>query len=265
MPEGDSVWRSARDMHRALAGRQLTRSDFRVPRLATVDLAGRTVIDVVARGKHMLTHIEGGLTLRTHFEMEGAWRLHRAGRRWTGGPAYEIRVVLGNSEWTAVGYRLPVVEITDQPDETIVGHLGPDLLGDDWDPEAAAARLAGNGDRTIGEALLDQRNLAGIGNVYKCEILFLRGVDPWTPVAEVGDLRPIVGLARRVLWANRERVGHITTGDTRRGRQHYVYGREAQPCLRCGTPVHKAMQGADPLTARVTYWCPTCQRRGNTG
>lgn len=260
MPEGDTVWRSAHEMHRALAGRALTHSDFRVPRLATLDVTGRVVTDVVARGKHMLTHFEGGLTLHTHFEMDGAWRLHRTGRRWSGGPTYEIRVVLGNSEWTAVGYRLPVVEVTDQPDESIVGHLGPDLLGRDWNARLAVERLRADRDRTIGEALLDQRNLAGIGNVYKCELLFLRGLDPWTPVADVTDLVALVELGRRVLWANRDRVGHVTTGDTRRGRQHYVYGRGGLPCLRCGTLVRRAMQG-DPATARVTYWCPACQPR----
>jgi endonuclease-8 len=266
VPEGDTVWLSAQRMRVALAGRTLTRSDFRVPSLATVDLTGRRVVDVVSRGKHMLTRIEGDLTLRTHFMMEGSWRLFRTGRRWHGGPEHQIRVVLSNERWDAVGYRLPVVDLLRTQDEpTVVGHLGPDLLGPDWDAVEAVRRLSGQPDRTIGEALLDQRNLAGIGNLYKAEVLFLRGVHPWTRVGDVARLPDLVDLAHRLMVANKDRWDQVTTGDLRRGRQHYVYGRRGEPCRRCGTPIAKAEQGDDPLTERVTFWCPTCQPAPRVG
>jgi endonuclease-8 len=265
VPEGDTVWLSAQRMRVALVGRPLTRADLRVPALATVDLTGRRVLDVASRGKHMLTRIEGGLSLHTHFRMDGSWRLFPAGRPWRGGPQHEIRVVLANARWVAVGYRLPVVELLATAEEdNVVGHLGPDLLGVDWDAAEALRRLRAGPDRAIGEALLDQRNLAGIGNLYKCELLFLRGVHPWTPVGEVSDLAGLVSLAKRLLDANKDRWDQVTTGDLRRGRQHYVYGRLGEPCLRCRTPIARADQGDDPLTERVTYWCPSCQPRRET-
>ena len=260
MPEGDTVWLSAQRMHAALSGRVLLRTDFRVPRLATVDLAGRAVLEVRSRGKHMLTRVEGGLTLHTHFRMDGSWRLYQAGRRWTGGSAHQVRVVLTNERWSAVGYRLPVVDLLPTSTEReVVGHLGPDLLGPDWDAAEAVRRLRREPHVPIGEALLDQRNLAGIGNLYKCEVLFLRGTHPWTAVGDVPDLDGVVGLANRLLVANKDRWEQVVTGDTRPGRQHYVYGRMGDPCRRCGTPVARAEQGTDPLTERVTYWCPCCQ------
>ncbi len=186
MPEGDTVLQTAARLHTALAGRELTRSDLRVPRFATADLTGRTVLDVVARGKHLLTRVEGGLTLHSHLRMDGAWRVYAPGERWRGGPGHQIRAILGNSEHTAVGYRLPVLELLRTDEESrAVGHLGPDLLGPDWDVDLALERLLAAPERPIGEALLDQRNLAGIGNVYKCELCFLARVTPWLPV---GDL-----------------------------------------------------------------------------
>jgi endonuclease-8 len=260
VPEGDTVWLSAERMRVALAGRTLTRCDFRVPALATVDLTGRRVLDVVSRGKHMLTRFDGGLTLHTHFRMEGSWRLFPVGRRWQGGPNHEIRAVLGNERWVAVGYRLPVVDLLRTADEdTVVGHLGPDLLGQDWDANEAMRRLRERPERSIGEALLDQRNLAGIGNLYKAEVLFLRGIHPWTPVRDVPDLAALIELGRRLLVANKDRWDQVTTGDLRRGRQLYVYGRGGEPCRRCRTRIARADQGDDALTERVTFWCPSCQ------
>ena len=260
MPEGDTVWLSAQRMRAALAGRELTRFDLRVPRLATVDLVGRTVVDVASRGKHMLIRIGGGFTLHTHFKMEGSWRLYRPRQRWMGGPDHQVRAVLGNAEWTAVGYRLAVVELIPTTDEeATVGYLGPDLLGSDWDADEAVRRLLREPERSVGEALLDQRNLAGIGNLYKSEVLFLRGVHPWTPVGDVPDLHALVTLAQRLLEANKRRWEQVTTGDLRHGRQRYVYGRGGEPCRRCRTRVARAQQGDDPLTERVTYWCPSCQ------
>lgn len=204
MPEGDVVWLTARRLHEVLAGRRLTRSDFRVPRFATADLRGRTVLGAVSRGKHLLVRVEGGLTVHTHLLMEGRWRIGRAGPP----PRdHRVRLVLANSEWQAAGYSLGLVELlrTDEEDKA-VGHLGPDLLDPAWDAgmaAEAAARLAEDPGRAVGEALLDQTRLAGIGNVYKAEILFLRGVNPWTGVGDVPDLKGLVELAHRLLTPTR--------------------------------------------------------------
>jgi len=255
MPEGDVVWLTARRLREALKGRVLTRSDFRVPRYATADLRGRTVLDVVSRGKHLLVRIEGGLTVHTHLKMEGRWQVRRAGPP----PRdHRVRLVLANAEWQAVGYSLGVVELLRTDEEgSAVGHLGPDLLDPAWGPEmtaASVARLAEEPERAIGEALLDQTRVAGIGNVYKAEVLFLRGVNPWTAVGNVPDTSGLVRLAHRLLEANKERHGHITTGEPGRGREHWVYGRAGRPCRRCGTRIERAEQGE-----RATFWCPRCQ------
>ena len=262
MPEGDTVWLSASRMHGALAGRVLTRSDFRVPKLATADLAGRQVLAVVARGKHMLTRVDGGLTLHTHFRMEGTWHLYRPGQRWAGGPDWQVRVVLDNAEWQAVGYRLPVVELlpTAQEDR-VVGHLGPDLLDETFDADEALRRLRAGPGRAVGMALLDQRLLAGLGNLYRCEALFLRGLSPWCAVGEVADLPALVRTSRRLIRANRGHPEQTTTGSLRRGEEHWVFERTGRPCRRCGTRVGSAEQAdpGAPAYARLTYWCRHCQ------
>ncbi|MEW2048138.1 DNA-formamidopyrimidine glycosylase family protein [Streptomyces sp. NPDC005476] len=259
MPEGDTVWQAARRLHGALAGKVLTRSDLRVPKYATADLTGRAVLDVTPRGKHLLTRVEGGLTLHSHLRMDGSWKVFANDQRWTGGPAHQIRAILGTHDRTAVGYRLPVLELLRTADEQrAVGHLGPDLLGPDWDPERALANLFDDPARSLGEALLDQRNLAGIGNVYKCELCFLLGVTPWLPVGALPADRSskLPALAKKLLEANRDRPVRSTTG--RRGQDLFVYGRAPRPCLRCGTRVRMADQG-DGSRERPTYWCPTCQ------
>jgi endonuclease-8 len=257
VPEGDTVWRAARHLDRALSGSPLVASDFRVPALATVDLAGEPVHATLSRGKHLLTRI-GVHTLHTHLKMEGSWHLYRPGSRWRR-PAHEARVVLRTEEWTAVGFALGVVEIVDRDAEhTVVGHLGPDLLGPDWDEDEALHRLLADPQRPVADALLDQRNLAGLGNLYKNELCFLAGVHPRHPVGEVPDLRRLVRRSRSALEANKERVEQTMTGDLRRGQQHWVYRRERQPCRRCGTRVQVAMQGA-ATQERATYWCPVCQ------
>ncbi len=281
MPEGDTVWNTARALHRALAGERLTGSDFRVPKLATTDLTGWTVLESASRGKHLLLRLaapDGSaasgsseaksavkrpedygesrrLTLHSHLRMDGAWRTYEAGARWANRPAHLIRVVLRTAGTVAVGYHLHELALipTEQEDD-LLAYLGPDLLGEDWDPAEAVRRLANHPDLPVAEALLDQTNLAGIGNLYKCELLFLRGVSPWTPVRDVPDLPGMVALAQRLLAANRGRWTQSTTGSLHRGQTTYVYGRRAAPCRRCGTPIAKAEQ-AD----RVTYWCPRCQ------
>ncbi|MFJ8165107.1 Fpg/Nei family DNA glycosylase [Streptomyces sp. NPDC096136] len=260
MPEGDSVHRAAARLHAALAGKTLTHADLRVPRFATADLAGRTTLDVTPRGKHLLARLEGGLTLHSHLGMDGAWYVFAPAEKWRGGPSYEIRAVLAAADATAVGYRLPVLELLRTADEArAVGHLGPDLLGPDWDPDRAAANLLAAPGRPLGEALLDQRNLAGIGNIYKSELCFLAAATPWTPVGALPDPEVtavrLAGAAQRLLAANTGHGGpRNTTGSRRPGRELFVYGRARRPCLRCGTPVRQA-----PQDDRPTYWCPRCQ------
>jgi endonuclease-8 len=259
VPEGDTVWLAARRLNAALSGQVLTATDFRVPQLATTDLSGHRIKKMVSRGKHLLTRIEPSMTLHTHFKMDGSWHLYRPHDRWRGGPAWQVRVVLATHGWRAVGYRLPVVDLLPTAEEDrVVGHLGPDLLGPDWDAAEAVRRLSSRPEQAIGEALLDQRNLAGIGNLYKAEVLFIRGVNPWTPVGKVADLPGIVELARQLMWANRERPAQVTTSDARRGRQHWVFERAGEPCRRCSERLVRAEQGQPPFS-RLTYWCPSCQ------
>jgi endonuclease-8 len=266
MPEGDTVWLTAQRLHQALAGRPLTVSDFRVPQLATVDLRGRTVTEVLARGKHILARVDDDLTLHSHLRMDGSWYLSATNapppRRHS---EHLVRALLGNDEWLATGYRVHDLRVVTRADEVgLVGHLGPDLLGPDWDAEEAERRIRAQPDRAIGLALLDQRNLAGLGNVYRNELCFLRGVLPTRPVAEVPDLPRMILLAKRTLEANKNRVDRITTGDRRDGRQDWVYGRAGRPCRRCGTPIQAGTLG-DPVrpgrgaTDRDIYWCPRCQ------
>ncbi|MER6914168.1 DNA-formamidopyrimidine glycosylase family protein [Streptomyces sp. NPDC000594] len=263
MPEGDTVWRTAHRLDGVLAGRELTRCELRVPSLATADLTGRHTLEVVPRGKHLLTRFEGGLTLHSHLRMDGSWRVFPVGTRPSGGPAHQIRAILGTAAHTAVGYRLPVLELLRTTDEErVVGHLGPDLLGPDWDPGEAVARLLSDPARPLGDALLDQRNLAGIGNVYKSELAFLARVTPWLPVGELPRDVPerLVATAHRLLTANRANSDRRTTAAGARTRLH-VYGREGRPCLRCGTPVRRSTPAVPGASGdeRVSYWCPGCQ------
>jgi endonuclease-8 len=303
MPEGDTVWNTARVLDQALAGKILTRGDLRVPELATVDLVGWTVLGCASRGKHLLLRLaeprpvestaeprpvestaeprpvdstaeprpvdstaeprpDGGrLTLRSHLRMDGTWRIYRPGEPWRGRPAHLIRAVLGSRDAVAVGYHLHDLDLVPTAaEETLVGHLGPDLLGPEsqqpggWDAAEAVGRLRRHPDATIGEALLDQRNLAGIGNLYRAEVLFLRGVHPETKVSTVEDLPAMVALARRLLMAHRGRWRQATTGSLRKGEEVYVYGRGGAPCRRCGTPIRRA-----DLGERTAFWCPRCQ------
>jgi endonuclease-8 len=236
--------------------------DFRVPSLATVDLSGQMVHETVARGKHLLTRIGDSHTLHTHLKMEGAWHLYRTESRWRR-PRDEARVVLRTPRWNAVGFALGVVELLARDDEqSAVGHLGPDLLGPDWDAAEAARRLTapGTSSRTIGEALLDQRCLAGMGTVYMSETLFLVGVSPLTPVPDVPDLGKVLHVARRLMSFNKERSVQVTTGNTRRGQEHHVYLRTGEPCRRCGDAIVTGLVGSPPRERR-TYWCPSCQPR----
>lgn len=259
MPEGDTVWRTAQTLHTALAGQVLLRTDLRIPRLATVRLDGLTVPRVDSYGKHLFTALSDGRFLHSHLGMDGAWRV-RPNNAPAPGPGHQIRAILTAREITAFGVALPVLELLDERGvRAVTSRLGPDLLGPAWDPAEAARRLSARGDRPLAEALLDQSNLAGVGNVYANELCFLRGVTPWTPVAEAGDPAAIVALAHRLLTANRDRIDRVTTGRAARGERLWVYGRRRRPCLRCGAPVRSAQQGVAPAQ-RVAYWCPRCQR-----
>ncbi|MFI0768721.1 DNA glycosylase, partial [Streptomyces sp. NPDC021218] len=169
------------------------------------------------------------------------------------------RAILATAAHTAVGYRLPVLELLRTGDEDkVVGHLGPDLLGPDWDPDEALRRLLADPSRPLGEALLDQRNLAGIGNVYKSELCFVLRVSPWLPIGEVSSPERLVVQAKKLLEANRNRRARVTTAEPRPDRRLWVYGRPGRPCLRCGTPVRAADQGRAGQE-RSTFWCPSCQ------
>jgi endonuclease-8 len=250
MPEGDTVFRTADTLRKALVGHMLTRCDVRVPRFATVDLSGHVVDEVCSRGKHLLIRV-GPASIHSHLKMDGSWRVTSR----TGHSDYRVRIILEASDIRAVGIDLGVLEILDRDhDGDAVDHLGPDLLGDDWDAQVAADNLTAHPDRPIAETLLDQRVLAGIGNVYCNELCFVSGHLPTAPVSAISDPYRLVARARDMLWVNRFRQNRCTTGDTRAGRQLWVYGRARQSCRRCGTPIKD-----DDTGDRVAYWCPACQ------
>ena len=253
MPEGNVVWYTARRLHEALAGKVLTRSDFRVPRLATADLAGDVVTETVPRGKHLLTRTKSGLTVHTHLKMDGSWRIRPATERPR--DSHRIRLLLANEDWQAIGYQLGVVELIRTSEESrVTGHLGPDLLGPDWDRAEAVRRLSAQpgpahrrGPARPAEPGRHRQRVQGRGAVPARP-------QPVAATGSVTDLGALAELARRLLEANKERFGHITTGSMRRGEENWVYGRRGKPCRRCGTPIRSAGQDN-----RVTFWCPSCQ------
>lgn len=261
MPEGDTVFQTARRQSTALAGAVLTGFELRVPMFAAADLRGETVHEVVARGKHLLHRI-GDWSLHTHLKMEGSWRTVQPGGRWPK-PAFQARAVLQAASVTSIGFELGIVELIPTAEEdAVVGHLGPDLLDRNWDAahaSEAVRRLQEHPKLPVFTAVLEQRNLAGVGNVYANELCFLRGVLPTTPIGET-DVAAIVDLARRMLVVNRDRHPRVTTGDTRPGRRTWVYGRAGEPCRRCGGTLLGGELGARPGQERIVTWCPRCQR-----
>jgi endonuclease-8 len=258
VPEGDTVWRTAAHLNNALAGATLTACDVRVPEFATIDLSGQTVAGVVARGKHLLMRV-GEWSIHSHLKMEGSWHLYRHGTRWQR-PNHQARIVLETADWVAVGFSLGITEVLFSALENeAVGHLGPDLLGPDWNAAVAAERLLEDPATAIFVALLDQRNVAGLGNVYANELCFLRGMLPERPVSHA-DVPATIALAHKLIHANRDRTERTTTGDTRPGRRTWVYGRAGSPCRRCGTRIRGGVLGANELQLRNTFWCPNCQR-----
>jgi len=262
VPEGDSVYKLAERLRPALDGRRLTRGELRVPAHATDDLAGRTVRGHDTHGKHLLTRFDGGLSLHTHLKMDGSWTVVRPGRSLPRHLLPDVRVWLAVEQGpTAYGLLLPVVELIRTAEEAdVIGHLGPDPLRADWDPAAAAARLRADPARPLAAALLDQRNLAGLGNLWANELCFLRGHSPWTPVGVV-DVPATVTLAARALRHSALTPGayQVTTGRNRPGEDHWVAGRAGQPCRRCRTLIRVVAEVPGDPDRRRTWWCPRCQ------
>jgi endonuclease-8 len=272
MPEGDAIFRTARTLHRALSGATVSRFESVLPSLTRVHedtpITGRHVERVDAAGKHVLMRFSGDLTLRTHMRMNGSWHLYRPGERWRRARR-DMRIVVATDAFEAVAFNVPVAEWLDgnaEARQEDLRSLGPDLLSETFDEDEAVRRLRARGAEPIADALLNQRVVAGIGNVYKSEVLFVCRVDPFSPAAAVADerLREVLRTARKLMRANVTTLGGgITTyigfrrargGGESEGR--YVYGRARRPCRRCGTPIRVRAQG---VHARLTYWCPRCQ------
>ncbi|HLR96726.1 MAG TPA: DNA-formamidopyrimidine glycosylase family protein [Jiangellaceae bacterium] len=265
MPEGDTVWRTARHLHRAMAGQQLTASDLRVPKLATSDVTGYQTMGVVSRGKHLLHRLDHdghALTQHSHLRMDGSWRLTpKAQSRSASLRGHTVRAVLETEHWTAVGANLGMLDLVRTTDEALlVGHLGPDILANPWDEEAALANLCQASEETLGTALLDQRNVAGIGAIYASESLFLQRQSPWIPDGDVAgsQLAAVVARARKLMLRSCTDGVSSTTGSTRRDERTWVHGRSGQPCRRCRTTVRVAMIGLT-RQQRTMFYCPRCQ------
>jgi endonuclease-8 len=275
MPEGDTIFRTARSLGRALAGEPLTGFRSVFPAIARfhdeTPLTGQFVDSVDARGKWLLIHFSGGLTLATHMLMNGSWHIYRPGQPWQQ-PRFNMRIVLENANYLAVGFKVPVAHMhTAQSlarDKRIpAGSI--DVLNPEFDAEETARRIHAHASETIADVLLHQEVIAGVGNVFKSEICFVCGVHPFTPVAALSteQVDALVAAAKRLVGANvLEDSGNLIV--TYRGRQRrtthssdpsesvWVYGRHGQPCRRCDEPVRRRLQGYD---ARVTFWCPRCQ------
>ena len=281
MPEGDTIFRAAATLDRALKGRTVVRFQTGYAQLAAVDdqspIAGRTVEGVEAQGKHLLMRFSGGLTLRTHMRMNGSWHIYRPGDRWQR-PRRDLRVLVETEAYVAVGFSIPVAEFLDDralARSPALQRLGPDLLGPSFDAAEALARLRARGDQPMSEVLLDQSIAAGAGNVFRSEVLFLSGIDPARLASTVDDqqLKDMFTLARKLLKANiRNGVSAATadgggivtytglrrtTGRADPGERSWVYSRRGKPCRKCGTPIEYRKTGSG---ARGLYWCPRCQR-----
>jgi endonuclease-8 len=274
MPEGDTIFRAARSMHRVLAGHPVTRFETAYAHLDRVNvdtpIVGRTIEQIKSAGKHHLIVFSGDLILRTHMRMNGSWHLYRHGEKWWRGPQ-AMRVRIDTADWVAVAFNVPVAEfVTPKELSTTdpVAKLGPDLLGATFDRDEAVRRLIASGHQAIALSLLDQRLVAGIRNVYKSEVLVLSGVNPFTPASAVprATLEGMMDLARRLLKDNvlEGTSGQIQTFRNLRQTNRsmdpdqnlWVYGRIGKPCRKCGTPIEMKKMG---IEARSTYWCPGCQ------
>jgi endonuclease-8 len=275
MPEGDTILRAAQALDKALASRVVTRFESMYPALTRIaddhPIVGRTIESVTARGKHLLIAFSGDLILRTHMRMNGSWHLYRPDARWQR-PARDMRVLVGTDYAVAVGFNVPVAELLTRRElerHKQLGALGPDLLAADrelFDGAEVIRRMRMHAREAIADVLLNQRVVAGIGNVFKSEILFAAGIDPFTPVARLddADLQRIVAVALEQLRSNvldRSRtltpgIGRRTTRSLDPSARLWVYSRGGKPCRTCGTAILSRKTGVD---ARVTYWCPKCQ------
>ena len=275
MPEGDTIFRTARALSRALIGKPITGFRSTYPKLTRFNddtpLAGQTVERVESRGKWLLIHFSGGGTLATHMLMSGSWHIYRPGEKWQQSRA-NMRIVIENSEYLAVGFRVPVAEMHTAQSlarKRRIPHPGIDVLSDQFDAEEAARRLLAHGDEELGDVLLHQEVMAGVGNVFKSEICFVTGLNPFQNVATITRVQAdeAVAVAQRLLATNvLENSGDaiVTYGGRKRRTTHesdpgaslWVYGRKGEPCRRCGEPIPRRIQGPD---ARVTFWCGLCQ------
>jgi endonuclease-8 len=267
VPEGDTIYRAARTLHAALAGRTVTRFETVFSHLARVDhdapVAGRTVERVVSEGKNLVMDFSGDLHLRIHMRMHGSWHIYKPGERWRKRHS-DMRIVLETDTWVAVAFNVPVAEFHDARSlerQEDLAQIGPDFLAEEFDLEEALRRIRARPEAEIAEALLNQRVVAGIGNEYKSEVLFVARIHPFSRVEELTNdqLRQILTVSRKLMLANvnKRGQGRVTTFSLDPTQQQYVYSRGGKPCRRCGTPVRYAKQGKD---ARGTYWCPGCQR-----
>ena len=265
MPEGDTIFRTAAVLHAALVGQRVIGARAqagpglrRVPDLSRV--AGAAITSVEARGKHLLIGFDNGLTLRSHMRMQGSWHRYRPGETWKL-PASQANAIIETAAAVAVAFNTPRLELlTDAGlarDRALL-ELGPDLLGAEFDLDEAMRRLRERDREQLGNALLDQRAVAGIGNVVKSETAFIERLDPWAVVGAFGttSFEAALRTARRLLQANTRGGARVTTGNPRRGQELWVYGRAGRPCRRCGTRIETRRQGE---LARSTYWCPRCQ------
>lgn len=280
MPEGDAVWRSARRLHEGLAGDVLVVSDLRWPSLATADLVGWSTVAVVPHGKHLLHRLVSpagaAWTLHSHLRMDGSWRVGPASGRPPGG--HRLRAVLATASKRATGWSLGMLDLTRTADERrLIGHLGPDLLGPNWDAARAADNVAAAGG-AIGPALLDQRNLAGIGTLWAAESLYAERIHPLTPVADLSPVELVALVERARVLMERSLVmgrGSDRDGDRVRdrsaagryrpspdrpgaGEEWEAFGRVGRPCHRCGTAISKVNAGP-PAQERGFSFCPACQ------
>ena len=279
MPEGDTIHRAADTLQRAIGGQVVTRFESVLPKLTRADadapIRGRTVERVEARGKHLLIWFSGDLVLRTHMRMNGSWHIYRPGERWQR-PHRDMRIVIETPAMHAVAFTVPVAEFVtsrDLANHDIVAELGPDPLSDTFSAEQAIERMHAHGDIEIADVLLDQSVIAGIGNVFKSEVLFGARVNPFVPVSQLTreQLAEIVAVATRFMRANvvsgvgsgfsRTASMRRTTGRADPSARLWVYGRGGQPCRRCGTAISRQKQGP---YARSTYWCPKCQPNPRT-
>ncbi len=280
MPEGDTIFRAARTLDKALAGQAVTGFETQLPALARVEvdsaIVGRSVVKVEANGKWMQMHFSGGLILLTHMLMSGSWHIYRPGERWQR-PTADMRIVIKTEKIWAVAFKVPIAEFHTADSlrrRRGFASLGQDVLGENFDAAQSAATLAANGDLEVGVALLSQSIVAGLGNVYKSEVCFACGVHPFRRIASLAqqDLICLMQTARKFLLANVSETSgrqmatysglRRTTGRSNREERLWVYGRRGEPCRKCGTPIESRKQGID---ARTTFWCPQCQAVPNAG